>query len=100
VRLDQPNGRIDLPKLGWMRDRASHFVEVEVGQVTVSRHAGQWFVAVQIQRAVEPPVHPATSLVGIDVGVARFATLFDGIYIEPVDAFHSARRRSPRRSGR
>ncbi|WP_331301368.1 transposase [Methylobacterium oryzae] len=90
VRLDQPNGRIYLPKLGWMRYRASRFVAGEIGQVTVSRHAGRWFVSVQTEREVEQPVHPATTLVGIDVGVVRFATLSDGTVIEPANAFRSA----------
>lgn len=90
VKLNQQNGRIYLPKLGWMRYRASRFVEGEIGQVTVSSHAGRWFVSVQTEREVEAPVHPAMSLVGIDVGVARFATLSDGTHIEPVNAFRSA----------
>ena len=90
VRLDPPNGRIYLPKLGWMRYRASRSVEGEIGQGTVSLHAGKWFVSIQIEREVEAPVHPATSLVGIDVGVKRFATLPDGTVIEPVNAFRKA----------
>jgi len=93
VRLDQPNGRIYLPKLGWMRYRASRWVEGEIGQVTVSLHAGRWFVSVQTEREVEAPVHPAASLVGIDVGVARFATLSSNgtiAVIEPVNAFRKA----------
>jgi putative transposase len=90
VRLDQPNGRIFIPKLGWMRYRASRFVEGEIGQVTVSVKAGTWFVSVQTEREVEAPVHPSTTLVGIDVGVARFATLSDGTVIEPIDAFRNA----------
>ena len=90
MKLDQPNGRIYLPKLGWIRYRASRFVEGEIGQVTVSLHAGKWFVSVQTEREVQAPVHPATSLVGIDVGVARFATLSDGTVVEPVNAFRKA----------
>ena len=100
VELDQPNGRIRMPKLGWMRCRASRAVEGEVGQVTVSLKAGKWHVSVQTEREVERPVHPSTTLVGIDVGVTRFATLSDGTVIEPANAFSSPRRRSRRRSGR
>lgn len=73
-----------------MRYRASRFVEGEIGQGTVSLHAGRWFVSIQTEREVDAPVHPATSLVGIDVGVARFATLSDGTHIKPVNAFRSA----------
>ena len=90
VKLDQPNGRIYLPKLGWMRYRASRVVEGEIGQVTISLKAGRWFVSIQTGREVEAPVHPATTLVGIDMGVKRFATLSDGTMIEPVDAFRKA----------
>lgn len=93
VELDQANGRIRLPKLGWMRYRASRLVEGEVGQVTVTSHCGRWYVSIQTGREVEAPVHPATTLVGIDVGVARFATLSSNgavTVIEPVDAFRNA----------
>jgi putative transposase len=90
VELDQPNGRIRVPKLGWMRYRASRAVEGAVGQVTVSLKAGKWHVSVQTEREVEKPVHPSTTLVGIDVGVTRFATLSDGTVIEPANAFRKA----------
>lgn len=90
VKLDQPNGRIFMPKLGWIRYRASRFIKGEIRQVTVSLQAGKWFVSIHTKREVEPPVHPSTNLVGIDVGVARFATLSDGTVIEPVHAFRNA----------
>lgn len=45
VRFGQPNGRIDLPKLGWVRYRASRFVDGGIGRVTASRHVGRWFVS-------------------------------------------------------
>ncbi len=73
-----------------MRYRASQLVEGEVGQITVSLHAGKWFVSIQTEREVGAPVHPATSLVGIDVGVVRFATLSDDTHIDPIDALRSA----------
>lgn len=41
VRPYQPNGRVFLPKLGWMRYRASRAVEGETGQATVSLKAGR-----------------------------------------------------------
>lgn len=90
VKLDQPNGRIFLPKIGWMRYRASRVVKGEISQVTVSHHDGKWFVSIQTEREVEQPVHPSTSMVGIDLGVARFATLSNGTFVEPVNAFRKA----------
>ena len=50
VRLDQDNGRIFLPKLGWLRYRASRDVLGEVRNVTVSQSGGKWFASIQTQR--------------------------------------------------
>ena len=47
IKLDQTNGRIFLPKLGWMRYRNSRVVQGEVRNATISFHNGKWFVAVQ-----------------------------------------------------
>lgn len=45
------------------------------------------------EREVEPPVPQATSAIGIDMSVARFATLSDGTFLEPLSSFkkHEAR---------
>jgi len=87
IKLDQTNNRIFLPKLGWLRYRNSREVLGELRNVTISQSGGKWFVAIQTQREVEKSVHPAHSIVGIDVGIARFATLSDGTYIEPINSF-------------
>lgn len=84
TKLDQPNDRIYLPKLGWMRYRNSRLVLGEVCNITVSFSGGRWLVSIQTRRDVAPPVHPATSAVGIDMGVVRFATLSDGMVYEPL----------------
>lgn len=86
-KLDQANGRIFLPKLGWMRYRNSREVLGMVKNVTVSYSQGKWFVSIQTEREVESPVHPSTALVGIDMGIARFATLSDGSYFVPLNSF-------------
>ena len=102
-KLDQANGRIFLPKLGWMRLRLSREVLGVPRNATVSCSGGKWFVAIQTEREVEPPVPQATSAVGIDVGVARFATFSDGQFLAPLNSFkrHEARlRRYQRRMSR
>ena len=75
VKLDQANSRIFLPKLGWLRYRNSREVLGTVKNVTVSLNAGKWFVSIQTERDVAESKHPATSMVGIDMGIIRFATL-------------------------
>ncbi|KVO58360.1 RNA-guided endonuclease InsQ/TnpB family protein [Burkholderia stagnalis] len=93
IKLDQGNSRIFLPKLGWLRYRNSRGVLGELRNATVSRSAGKWFVSIQTQREVDPPVPQATRAVGIDVGVARFATMSDGTFLAPLNSFkqHEAR---------
>ena len=61
----------------------------ELRNVTVSSKGGQWFVSIQTQREVELPATPATTAIGIDLGIARFATLSDGTYLEPRNSFKS-----------
>ena len=86
-KLDQGNSRIFLPKLGWIRYRKSRDVLGTLCSFTVSQSGGKWFVSILTKREVEQPVHQATSIIGIDVGITRFATLSDGTHIEPINTF-------------
>lgn len=86
MKLDQANGRIFLPKLGWIRYRNSWDVLGTVKNVTVNQSCGKWFVSIQTEREVEPPV-PQGGAVGIDLGIARFATLSDGTVYAPLNSF-------------
>ncbi|VWC47058.1 RNA-guided endonuclease InsQ/TnpB family protein [Burkholderia lata] len=99
-KLDQPNGRIFLPKLGWMRLRLSRPVPGELRNATVCFNAGKWWVSIQTEREVEQPVPHATSVIGIDVGIARFATMSDGTFLTPLNSFkkHEARLRRCQRA--
>jgi len=87
IKLDQANSRILLPKLGWVRYRNSREVLSELRNVTVSSKNGKWFVSIQTQREVEQPVSTTTTAIGIDLGIARFATFSDGSYIAPLNSF-------------
>ncbi|HBO0824036.1 RNA-guided endonuclease InsQ/TnpB family protein [Pseudomonas aeruginosa] len=87
IKLDQANSRIFLPKLGWLRYRNSRDVLGELRNVTVSLSGGKWFVSIQTAREIEQPVPQATSSVGIDMGIARFATLSDGTFYAPLNSF-------------
>ena len=89
IKLDQGNSRIFLPKLGWIRYRNSREVWGELRNVTVSSQGGKWFVSIQTRREVELPATPVTTAIGIDLGIARFATLSDGSYIAPLNSFKS-----------
>ena len=86
-KLDEGNSRIFLPKIGWVHYRKSLKTEGTPKQVTGSLSAVKWFVSIQTEREVPEPVHPSQSAVGIDMGVARFATLSDGSCIQPLHSF-------------
>jgi len=86
IKLDQPNSRLFLPKLGWMRVRFSREVLGTVKNITVSQSCGKWFVSIQTEREVEQAI-PQGGAVGIDMGIARFATLSDGTFYAPLNSF-------------
>ena len=92
-KIDQANGRVFLPKLGWMRYCKSREVLGELRNITISKRAGKWFFSVQTKREVSEPVNTATTAVGIDLGVAMFASQSDGISFKPVAAFSKYKRR-------
>jgi len=86
IAVDSSNGRVKVPKLGWLRYRKSRDVPGDVRSATVSLRAGKWYVSILTRREVEQPV-PHGRAVGIDVGVARFATMSDGSFIAPLASF-------------
>lgn len=96
IKQDQGNSRIFLPKLGWLRYRNSRAVPGEVRNVTVSCVAGKWFISIQTRREVDTVRTAATSAVGIDMGVVRFATLSDGTPVEPANCFKRHQQRLAR----
>ena len=86
IKLERENGRIFPPKLGWIRYRNSRLALGALRNVTVSSKGGKWFVSVLMRREVEQPL-PQGPSTGIDVGIARFATLSDGTFLAPLNSF-------------
>jgi putative transposase len=93
IQLDQSHNRILLPKLGWLLYRNSRQALGQVRNVTVSQSGGKWFIAIQTQRELEQPLPMSTTAIGIDVGIARFATLSDGNYAAPLNSFKTHQQR-------
>ncbi|MCC7225696.1 MAG: transposase [Burkholderiaceae bacterium] len=94
-KLEQGNSRIFLPKVGWLRYRNSRPILGKVCNVTVSQSGGKWFASIQTRRQVEA-TRPTGGIVGIDLGIARFATLSDGTYLEPLHSFKQHQQRLKR----
>ncbi|MDM3236342.1 transposase [Citrobacter sp. Cf079] len=96
IKFDQGNSRVFLPKLGWMRYRNSRQVTGIVKNVTVSQSCGKWYISIQTEYEVSEPVHSSTSMVGLDAGVAKLATLSDGTVFEPVNSFQKNQKKLAR----
>ncbi|ECG3341845.1 IS200/IS605 family element transposase accessory protein TnpB [Salmonella enterica subsp. enterica] len=93
VKLEQDNSRIFLPKLGWIHYRNSREVTGVVKNVIVSQSCGKWYVSIQTEYEVTEPKHKSTSMVGLDVGVAKLATLSNGTVYLPVNSFKASQRK-------
>jgi putative transposase len=85
--VDDRDGRVKLPKLGWMRYRKSRAISGVPKQLTIAREGAHWFVSVHTERNVEAPVHPANTVVGVDVGIAKFAALSTGETFAPANTY-------------
>lgn len=78
-KLDEGNSRIYFPKIGWVRYRKSRDVLGTIKNMTVSQRCGKWFVAIQTEYS-HTAVSQNNNEIGIDLGIARFATLSNGEY--------------------
>ena len=88
-KVDEGNARIFMPKIGFVRYIKSRNIGLSekmlAKNITISCKAGKWFASIQTEKEIEQPIPVATSSIGIDMGCVRFATLSDGIYVEPCD---------------
>ena len=93
IRFPEPKhiriegNRIKLPKIGWLRFFKSREIQGAIRNVTITRHAGQWYLSVQTEMTVPDPVHPATTIVALDRGIEVFAALSTGKMYAPLNAF-------------
>ncbi|MGK7894597.1 MAG: RNA-guided endonuclease InsQ/TnpB family protein [Xenococcus sp. (in: cyanobacteria)] len=86
-KVDNDNGRVFLPKIGWVRYHKSQDVIGEAKNVTISKKGQYWFVSIQVEIDREIPHHPSSSIVGADLGITRFLTLSNQEYYEPISIF-------------
>ncbi len=101
VRLKQ--GKVYVPKVGWVRVRQSQEVTETLKSATFKQDAtGKWYVTLTVE--FQGPNTPLTPLdpervVGIDLGLSTFATLSDGEEV-PIPRFYRRAERKLRRTQR
>ena len=86
-KIDNSNGKVFLPKIGWIRYQKSQDVIGDAKNITVSKKGQHWFVSIQVEIEKTIPKHPSTSIIGGDLGVVRFLTLSNQKYYEPINIF-------------
>jgi IS605 OrfB family transposase len=88
-KVDDSESRIFLPKIGWVKYRNSRKIVGDPKNITVSRKGKHWYASIQVEYETLSIPHKSTSIVGVDMGVKRFATLSDGTVFEPLNSFKS-----------
>jgi putative transposase len=83
---------VKVPKIGWLRFWKSREIEGTIKNVTIRREGKDWLVSFQTEREVEIPVHPSTSALGLDLGIATFAATSDGTLHPPLNAYRKAQK--------
>ena len=88
--------KVYLPMIGWVAFWHSREIEGTVKNVTVSRQGTHWCVAFQVEMELPEPVHPASTEVGIDLGIAMFAAFSDGTLHPPLNAYRRIEQKKAR----
>ena len=86
---------VQLPRLGHLRLQEQDFIptDAKLRSATASEQAGRWFVSVHMEVEQERPTPPATSAIGVDLGIKTLATRSDGKRTDNPRALKHAQKR-------
>jgi putative transposase len=87
------HNRVWLPKFGWLYFRESRPWKGVVKRVTFRRKAGKWYASILTEQEVAEPVPRTDPWLGIDVGIAQYATLSTGAVAPSIFAYRRAKQR-------
>ena len=89
--VDEANARVKLPKIGWMRYRASRRMRLTdrngrevagtVKRLLLNKDCGKWFVGFNVEFHLELPATQKAD-VGIDLGVVHSVATSDGRFFD------------------
>lgn len=91
------NGKVYVPKVGWVKLRQSCLVDCKTKGATFKRDAcGRWFVTLTAEFEMpDVPLQPAQAerVIGIDLGLKDFAVCSDGHRESPPKHYRSAQKK-------
>src|SRR5262245_20338716 len=103
-RVKLEDGRVYIPKIGWVAVRQSQAVDMPLKSATFKRGAtGCWHISLVVEFDLPDLPRPAIkteTAIGIDIGFDRFATDSDGGVTENPRFFRRAERKIKRASRR
>ena len=71
--------KVWIPNLGWVRMREELRFQGKINSAVVSRTAGRWYIAIQVETSIQFQACEKQASIGIDLGINRLATLSNGI---------------------
>lgn len=83
-KLNKKTGAVKLPKLGPTKFVLTQKIEGRIRNVTVSKNAGEWFIAFNCELEVDAPERTKGLPIGIDRGVKVFMAISTGELVMPV----------------
>lgn len=84
VKFDWERGRIQLPKMGWLRMVVHHPVNGSIRNITISKtKSGLYFASINVEVDVQPPTDKPEREIGIDLGLKDFAVTSEGERFAP-----------------
>jgi putative transposase len=96
-KLNRRHAQVKLPKLGWVKFRASRSLEGEtIRSATVSKNGPHWFLSFLVDDGIETPVDHAVpgSAAGVDRGVVVAVATSDGELADRAFVTEGERRRT------
>lgn len=94
--LDQMNGRIKVPKLGWLRLRQSQPVAGVLKNVSIRSEGASWYCSIQVEVAQTVQALGVAPSIGLDLGVVNFLATSEGALQAPLAALAAQQRRLKR----
>jgi putative transposase len=94
VRVE--GNRIKLARIGWVRMTETVRLQGQIKSVTISRKAGRWFAAINVDTPALPHARKnqasagVAQAVGVDLGITRLAVLSTGVEIAGPKALKKA----------
>ena len=76
------SSRVRIQGVGDVKATVHRPVKGQVKTISVKREARKWYLVLSCDDVATRPLEPTGNVVGIDVGIASFATTSDGVHID------------------